>query len=191
MPKLSDTQLVILSSAATRNDHAVLPLPETLKAKGGAATACLKSLLKKGFIEERRAKAGDPAWREGERRRYGLIITKAGLDAIGVETDGADNTATKARNGNPGAGAAPSTEPGQSKPGTKRALVIDLLSKPKGATIADLQKATGWLPHTVRAALTGLRKRGHSIDRKKGEDGISVYVTPNAAKPTAQSSGAK
>ena len=36
MPKLSDTQLVILSTAAQRSDLSVLPLPETLKIKGGA-----------------------------------------------------------------------------------------------------------------------------------------------------------
>ena len=42
----------------------------------------------------------------------------------------------------------------------KLAQVIELLGRADGATIVDLTPATGWLPHTTRAALTGLRKRG-------------------------------
>ena len=42
--------------------------------------------------------------------------------------------------------------------GTKIAQVIELLRRRDGATLAELV-ATGWLPHTTRAALTGLRKR--------------------------------
>jgi len=38
--------------------------------------------------------------------------------------------------------------------------VIEMLSRSGGASLADLIAATGWLPHTTRAALTGLRKRG-------------------------------
>ena len=43
--------------------------------------------------------------------------------------------------------------------GTKIAQVIELLQCGDGATLAELVAATGWLPHTTRAALTGLRKR--------------------------------
>lgn len=191
MPRLTDTQLVILSTAAARNNHAVLPLSDTLKAKGGAAKASLRSLLKKGLIKERRAKAAEPAWREDGGRRYGLAVTRAGLDAIGVEIDGAASSVTKGRKEVESAGSGPSTKTGRSKPGTKRALLIDLLSTPKGARIADLQKATDWLPHTVRAALTGLRKRGHVIERRKDDNGISLYSISKADKPAAQPSGAK
>jgi hypothetical protein len=34
--------------------------------------------------------------------------------------------------------------------------------------------ATGWLPHTTRAALTGLRKKGYAIDSDK-IDGVPTY----------------
>ena len=44
--------------------------------------------------------------------------------------------------------------------GTKLAEVVELLQRDRGATIDELIDATGWLPHTTRAALTGLRKRG-------------------------------
>jgi len=50
-----------------------------------------------------------------------------------------------------------------------------MLRRPKGATVADLAAATGWQRHTVRAALTGLRKRGLAVNRAKDTRGTSVY----------------
>jgi hypothetical protein len=49
--------------------------------------------------------------------------------------------------------------------GTKRALSIEMLSRAEGAAIGEMVEAMGWLPHTVRAALTGLRRRGFGIER--------------------------
>ena len=48
---------------------------------------------------------------------------------------------------------------------TKAAILRKLLSRKAGADIAALQSATGWQPHSVRAALSGLRKAGFTIDR--------------------------
>jgi hypothetical protein len=45
--------------------------------------------------------------------------------------------------------------------------VLDLLQSEDGATLAELIAATGWLPHTTRAALTGLRKKGHAIEKSQ------------------------
>ena len=69
------------------------------------------------------------------------------------------------------------------KPGTKQALVVDLLAREAGATVAEIQAVTGWLPHTTRAALTGLRKRGHVLAGSKGPDGERRYriLTPAPA----------
>ena len=69
--------------------------------------------------------------------------------------------------------------------GTKIAEVVALLQRGDGATLAELVAATGWLPHTTRAALTGLRKRGYAIaigrtDKPRG----SVY----RIEPTEMSS---
>ena len=50
MPKLTDTHLVILSAAVQRQGGAVQPLPSSLKLQGGAATAILKSLIKRKLI---------------------------------------------------------------------------------------------------------------------------------------------
>lgn len=53
------------------------------------------------------------------------------------------------------------------KPKSKAAMVLELLKRPEGATLDDLVSATGWLPHTTRAALTGLRKKGHVLTSEK------------------------
>lgn len=53
------------------------------------------------------------------------------------------------------------------KPRTKQAAVVDMLNRETGASQADLPAATGKPPHTVRVALTGLRKRGLIFTRTK------------------------
>lgn len=65
---------------------------------------------------------------------------------------------------------------------TKASLVLDMLRRPEGASIDQLVAATGWLPHTTRAALTGLKKKGHVITSEKC-DGARVYnVTDSGAQ---------
>jgi len=61
------------------------------------------------------------------------------------------------------------------KPPSKAAEVLALLQRPEGPSLAELVGATGWLPHTTRAALTGLRKKGHAITRDK-VDGVTRYA---------------
>lgn len=70
------------------------------------------------------------------------------------------------------AAAAASTAPRQ---GSKLAEVMALLARDTGASVEDLMAATGWLPHTTRAALTGLRKRGFTILREQRDGKGSVY----------------
>jgi hypothetical protein len=62
--------------------------------------------------------------------------------------------------------------------GTKMARVIGLLQRGDGATLAELIAATNWLPHTTRAALTGLRKRGYpvTLDRADKERGSTYFI---------------
>lgn len=64
---------------------------------------------------------------------------------------------------------------------TKAARVEDLLRNPGGATIDALCKATGWQSHSVRAALTALRKKGHVIERQPGDAGQpTIYRIPGS-----------
>lgn len=58
---------------------------------------------------------------------------------------------------------------------SKAAMVLGLLTREEGARINELTAATGWLPHTMRAALTGLRKKGHVVVREK-VDGVTRYA---------------
>jgi hypothetical protein len=66
------------------------------------------------------------------------------------------------------------------KPASKIAEVIALLTRQEGATLAEMIEATGWLPHTTRAALTGLKKKGHTIERSKRGDVTSYCIASEA-----------
>src|SRR6266699_6383105 len=91
--KLSDTQLLILSSASQRIDHAAV-LPATLK--GSAAKKVVDKLLNEKLLQELRAKDDMPVWRRGDDNRpYSLRITEAGVKAIEVEdvAEASDNIA--------------------------------------------------------------------------------------------------
>src|SRR5213595_1782573 len=96
--QLSDTQLLILSSASQRTDHAAV-LPANLK--GSAGKKVVDRLLKEKLLQELRAKDDMPVWRRGDDNRpYSLQITKAGLRAIEVEEVGGalDKNAAADRN---------------------------------------------------------------------------------------------
>jgi hypothetical protein len=58
---------------------------------------------------------------------------------------------------------------------TKKAALVALLKNPGGASLSALMAATGWQAHSVRAALTGLRKEGHAITRQKNNGGDTRY----------------
>ena len=92
MTRLSDTQLVILTAAAQRADLSVLPLPETLKLKGGAVNKVLGSLRSKGLIQVI----------ETDGRPQRVVLTSEGMALIGVERedeDGAPEGVTEAATG--------------------------------------------------------------------------------------------
>ena len=179
MTKLSDSQLIVLSAAAAREDGvAVVPA----KMNKAAASKVGSSLVARKLMREAKAKPGTPVWREDPNGRpISLIITKAGCDAIGVSEAGT----AKSENTIPKTSASARTRP-EEKParksevtnalraGSKQALVIEMLNAGSGVTLDALVGATGWLPHTTRAALTGLRKKGFSIERFRQGD-ASVY----------------
>ena len=190
MPKLSDSQLVILSAAARRQDGTVLPLPRSLKVNKAAATRVLKSLLTKGLVAERPAAADAAHWRETrDGGRTALVITDTGLQAIGVEVDrktSKQSPSTKprpkqrSRRAEPKpAGARPKgrTSPAAVRPGTKQALLIDLLKRKRGATIEEIVAAIGWQPHSVRGAISGALKKklGLAVASVRVEDRGRVY----------------
>ncbi len=64
---------------------------------------------------------------------------------------------------------------------TKQALLLELIGREGGATLEELTSVSGWLPHTTRAAITGLRKRGHDV-RCQRVDGVSRYTVGRSNK---------
>ncbi|HME85602.1 MAG TPA: DUF3489 domain-containing protein, partial [Roseiarcus sp.] len=188
--KLTDTQFAILSEASQRKDRCLIP-PKTLKA--AAAQKVATKLLKAGLAREIKAKTGKEAWRRDEEtgQAYSLKLTDAGLKAIAAderEWQPVPSTAVlpNTNEGPPKAKIATNiaatrnntTAPTSPAPrqGTKIARVVELLQRDQGAKLDELIAATGWLPHTARAALTGLRHRGYEVRLERGENGrTSVY----------------
>lgn len=71
------------------------------------------------------------------------------------------------------------------QPGAKQAAILDLLGRGEGATVDELVAATGWLPHTTRAALSRLRSAGTALDKSRREDGRTSYrILAEPPKPT-------
>ena len=186
MAKLSDTQLVILSTACQRDDRLVLPLPDRLK--GGAANKVINSLIARGLVKEVRAKLNQPVWREtDDDRRLTLVATDAAIEALGIAPDdaptGSDSPpdaeptkqSAKATKSAPAAPTAPATR--KTREGSKQARLIEMLRRAEGVTIAEAAEALEWQSHTVRGALAGALKKklGLTIDSEKVDGRGRVY----------------
>ena len=153
--KLSPAQSLLLRTAARRPDGRVIP-PDTLR--GSARVKVLTSMLQRGWIE--------PA--DG-----GHVMTDAGYAAIGKQRpmprddvqpmDATDDL--QLLDGIP------------IRPGTKLATLVMALRRPQGATSLQLMLATGWQPHTVRGAISGMlrKKLGLSVTSEKRADGQRAY----------------
>ena len=170
--------------------------------KGAAVGKVSAKLVKLGLAREIRAKPGMPIWRRDEEgQAYALKLTAAGLKAIAVdegseEAIGASDTVQgqplpEAKTSGSPDDVGPQTHAAAPREGSKLALVINLLRRADGASIVDLTEATGWLPHTTRAALTGLRKRGYAVLRECVGAGDSVYRIPHASADDGDHSAAQ
>lgn len=173
-PKLTDLQLVLLSTASQRQDGNLLPLPESVADSATRAKKAIESLIKRGFASEADAARNVPSWREDGDRRIGAFITVEGKAAIGTDDAASVGDQQPPAAPPPPPPAAPARKPGEIRAGTKQALLVEMLERTEGASIQEIVDATGWLPHTTRAALTGLKKRGFEVTSEK-VDGVGRY----------------
>ena len=188
MHKLSDSQLVILSTASQRPDGCVFPI--TLKLKGNAIGNVLKSLLTKGLLEEVPGRADDTLWRYDDGAPLTLKASPAAYRHLGIDaeaTPAADDV--PARDRPPGkrkpAKAAQTATPVETKPrkeptvrkDSKQAQLIAMLKRAKGATIAEIVEALEWLPHTVRGVIAGALKKklGLEVVSEKSDKRGRIY----------------
>jgi hypothetical protein len=168
MPKLSDTQAILLVHAAQHQDGRLYPLPQSLTECGGRLDSPIAALLKRSLLEERETTDQSATYRTDGDARFGLFITSSGLAAVNISDERDEETS------------APSTEAPSPARQSKSEQVKSLLTRPNGVTLPELMEVTGWLPHSTRAALTGLRKKGLSIERFS-RDGTTCYRSVSAA----------
>ena len=175
---LNPNQQAILEHAVQHSGGKIAWFPEHIK--GGARAKVLEGLFKRALITP----YGDE-W----------IVAAEGYDALGLprpvalpptitlddpelEADVASAEASWQQHDK--------DKPVRTRADSKQALVIGLLQRPEGATIAQIMQATGWQQHTVRGTLAGtLKKRlGLTITSTKEAGGQRVYRIESATSVT-------
>ena len=203
MPKLTDTQLVLLANAANRIGGSILPLPRKSKLDRETADNIFKDLIRRKLVAERTAAGTVQIWREDDAGQpVALTITPAGLRAIGAEPNTArarvDSKAKRAMKPKMGKASslrgrrqtarnsptrkirAENALPSSAiRPGSKQAKLVELLRHAKGASLDEMVKATGWQRHSVRGVMSGVLKKklGLTITSLKDEHGRVYRIT--------------
>ena len=150
--KLTATQESLLKVAAGCEDRAIR-WPATLR--GGARTKIIAALVDAGLANNQRGT---------------LVVTAAGMRAVGVEPSTTPRSGKRARRAKAGG-------PRKMREGSKQAQMIEMLKRPKGATVAEIAETFGWQPHTVRGAIAGALKKklGLKVTSEKVEGRGRVY----------------
>ena len=194
MAKLSDSQLVVLSTACQRPDGCVFPV--TLKLKGNAVGNVLKSLLTKGYLKEMPGRADDTVWRYDDGAPLTLKASRAAYDELGIEPetdpaaegrhaaaidDGGLEGGTPAKQGifaaKIKARARKTDQIPRTREASKQARLIKMLRRPEGASIEEIVAAFYWQAHTVRGVIAGALKKklGLNVVSDKTEGRGRVY----------------
>jgi hypothetical protein len=155
--KLNDTKRSVLAGAACRTDLRVLPVPETIRVSEAMVDKMVGELLSAGLVAETAALDHDVVWRDGDAGKFTLVITDAGLAAIGIEP-----------------GTAPVELPAAMPKTSKQDSIVALLRRRQGASIDEMTAATGWLPHSVRGWMSGAAKKRLGLELVSEKDGAGT-----------------
>ena len=167
--QLTITQATILSAACARDDGLVFPV--TASIKGGPVGNSLKSLLKRGLIEEIKASNLNTVWRHDEAGSLTLRTTPLAYSALGIGD--AEGTAPAVQ---------PDLTPATRRKGTKQTQLIAMLTAADGASINEIIAVTGWRAHTARGVISGVlrKKLGLKVTSEKNDARGRVYKLPSA-----------
>ena len=174
MMKLTETQTIILTAGAKRAGNIAMPLPKGLA--GAAAKMAVNKMIEHGWLQEVDAnlRRGEPLWREtDDGHGTTLVVTDAGLFAIGIDPAVAQATAASRIHG---ANLPVPKRPTQ-RTCTKQALLIALLQAPDGATMDAMIAATDWQAHSLRGVMSGVlgKKLGLTVTSVKEDGKCRVY----------------
>jgi hypothetical protein len=139
---------------------AVLGIDESDEAKGAEYVECTESVGQPPAAN--RTPSAEPS--AAVRTTTAAKAPKANT-APATANAATDGTSTQPRR----------TEPPQPRAGSKQGQLIAMLARDDGASITELASALSWLPHTTRAALTGLRHKGYELGREITDKRGSVY----------------
>ena len=187
MTLLTPTQRAILDYAVDNTEGRLEWFPPNLR--GGAQAKVLKALHDRQLIT-----FVDPVWYVDAQGYDALGLPRpgsqtlfkpdhepveTGVDSIEppgemVETPAlaepveAEPTAAPTRKSRPAS---------RTRDHSKQAIVIEMLSRPEGATLAQITEATGWLQHTARGFFAGAVKKrlGLNLTSDKPQGGVRVY----------------
>jgi len=193
-PKLDDAETIILMAAVNRDDRMALPVPDSITASADQVARKIKRLIKLSFLEEVPAKLEDGLWRKSEDDRHlTLKVTPLAFKVLGLDVPEAVKATGDQTVDVPdaGIGAAPPTEKAtpavpnsrgkrvaRKKPAkpsnrdkvSKTEALLTLLERPKGASLDELMKASGWQAHSVRGFLSAVVKKKLRLKLASEED---------------------
>lgn len=176
---ITERQLDLITRAHCDANGLIEPL---LELKGGAKLKMIASLAQRGLIEQ-----ADGQWRitraaiaiiKGEARPQDVLppIGATGVAAQVLADDPKLEAAVVAAEAS-WQQAQPDVAAKRGRDNSKQALVIEMLKRPQGATVAQISETTGWQHHTIRGTFAGAfkKKLGLTITSVKPQGGERIY----------------